>query len=103
MNTEKLLKKLAKEPAVKVGNGDKAFKTLTSAVKAAEAAKEEAYHHAAAAQWANEKALDSLERCIETQHAICETLEKNSRFLKWMLLYATGLFLAFFMTTSFCR
>jgi len=103
MNTEKVLKKLCKEPAVKVGNGDKAFKTLTSAVKAAEAAKEEAYNHAAAAQWANEKALDSLERCIETQNAICEAMGKNRRFLTRMLFYATVLFLAFLMVTIFCR
>lgn len=102
MNTEKLLKKMAKEPKPKVGNGDKTYKTLTAAVKAAEAAKEEAYHHAASAQWANEKALDSLARCIETQNAICETLEKNSRFLTRVLLYATGLFFAFLMATIFC-
>lgn len=103
MNTEKLLKKMAKEPAVKVGNGDKAYKTLTSAVKAAEAAKEAAYHHAAAAQWASEKALGSLESCIETQKAICEDLAKNRRFLTRVLLYASGLFLAFIMVTIFCR
>lgn len=100
MNTEKILKKLSKEQKPKVGNGGKAFKSLTAAVKAAEAAKESAYHHAAAAQWANEKALDSLERCIETQKAICEALDKNSRFL---MFYATGLLLAFLMVTIFCR
>ena len=103
MNTEKILKKLAKEQKPKVGNGEKCYKTLTAAVKAAEAAKGEAYNHAASAQWANEKALDSLERCIKTQNAICEALDKNSRFLKRMLLYAMVLFFAFLMATIFCR
>jgi hypothetical protein len=102
MNAEKLLKKMAKEPAMKVGNGDKAYKTLTSAVKAAEAAKEKAYHNAAAAQWASETALNSLERCIETQNAICEAMEKNRRFLTRVSLYATMLFFAFLMATIFC-
>lgn len=103
MNTEKILKKLAREQKPQVGSGEKCYKTLTAAVKAAEAAKGEAYNHAASAQWANEKALDSLERCIETQKAICEALDKNSRFLTRVLLYASGLFLAFLMVTIFCR
>lgn len=103
MNTEKILKKLSKKQKPKVGSGEKCYKTLTAAVKAAEEAKKEAYHHKAAAQWANEKALDSLERCIETQNAICEALDKNSRFLKRMLFYATGLFLAYLVVTIFCR
>lgn len=103
MNAEKLLKKMAKEPAVKVGNGDKTYKTLTAAVKAAEAAKEKASLNAALAQWANETALNSLERCIATQNAICEAMDKNRRFLTRVSLYATVLFIAFFMVIIFCR
>lgn len=102
MNTEKLLKKMAKEPKPAVGSGEKTYKTLTAAVKAAEAAKEKASLNAALAQWANETALNSLERCIETQNAICEALDKNRRFLKRVTLYATVLFFAFLMATIFC-
>ena len=50
MNTEKVLKKLAAEPPVKVGNGGRAFKSLTAAVKAAEREKKEAVEAAEVAK-----------------------------------------------------
>lgn len=76
MNTEKVLKKLAAEPPVKVGNGGRAFKSLTAAVKAAEREKKEAVE-------AMVLTKQFMLRCSEYQAQMDVRLGRHERFMRW--------------------
>ena len=66
---------LIKEPKPKTGNGSKAFKTLTAAVKAAEKAAEQAKMYA-------ELSGNSSELTLRHVKEMKQTLHNHQRFLK---------------------
>ena len=102
MNKEKLISKVLKEPAMKVGNGDKAYKTLTAAVKAAEAAKGEAYNHAASAQWANESARKFAVQCDLIREDFYKKAKETQGSVFKMTVFLAIVFLANMAVTIFC-
>ena len=102
MNAEKVLKKLAQEQKPKVGNGGKAFKSLTAAVKAAEAAKEEACKQAADAQWANESASKFAFQCDLIREDFYKKAMETQGYVFKMTVFLAIVFLANMAVTIFC-
>lgn len=103
MNTEKLLKKMAKEPKPAVGNGDKAYKTLTAAVKAAEAAKADASRYADSASWANMSASKFAVQCDLMREDFYKKALETQGYVFKMTVFLAIVFLANMAVTIFCR
>lgn len=103
MNTEKLLKKMAKEPKPAVGNGDKAYKTLTAAVKAAEAAKADASRYADSASWANDSARKFAVQCDLIREDFYKQAMATQSYVFKMTVFLAIVFLANMAVTIFCR
>ena len=102
MNTEKILKKLAKEPKPKVGNGEKCYKTVTSAVKAAEAAKADAARYADSASWANESARKFAVQCDLIREDFYKKAMATQSSVFKMTVFLAIVFLANMAVTIFC-
>lgn len=97
MNTEKILKKLSKEQKPKVGSGEKCYKTLTAAVKAAERARDEACTHAEAAE-------DSAHLFASMQRELYAAMGRHERFVKRMVAFMAIFFtVGGLLVTFFCR
>ena len=102
MNKEKLISKVLKEPAMKVGNGDKAYKTLTSAVKAAEAAKDEACRQHENAMWYAEKCRGYALECNLIREDVSAQIMREHRFIFRATLFLAIMFLLDAAVIFFC-